>query len=90
MAASSNHIINPNAAIFSTVDAAAYLGVSPGMLRLSRHTGELFKGIKSPPYLKCGFRAVRYLKIDLDEWLAELPRYKNTADFYSKELLRTE
>lgn len=63
-------------------EAARYLGVSPGQLRLSRHTGELFKGISTPAYLKVG-HAVRYRKSTLEQWLAELPEFHSTAEYQS-------
>lgn len=63
-------------------EAAAYLGVSPDQLRISRHSGELFKGFATPPYLKMG-HAVRYRKSTLDQWLAAIPEFKSTADYQS-------
>ncbi len=63
-------------------DAARYLGVSPNQLRLSRHTGELFKGVSTPAYLKVG-HAVRYRKSTLENWLAALPEFRNTAEYQS-------
>ena len=63
-------------------EAAKYLGVSPGQLRLSRHTGELFKGVATPAYLKVG-RAVRYRKSTLQRWLADLPEFRSTAEYQS-------
>ena len=66
-------------AALNTKDSASYLGVTPGLLRLSRHTGELFKGVKAPRFLKCG-SAVRYLKADLDDFLMKQPKYANTAE----------
>ena len=65
-------------------DAASYLGVSPNLLRLSRHTGELFKGFAAPPYVKMG-HAVRYRQSSLDQWLAALPEFESTADYQSSK-----
>ena len=70
---------NQSAVLLTSVNAAKYLGVSPGLLRLARVTGEIFKGIKAPPFLKMG-RAIRYKKDDLDNWLACQPTYQNTAE----------
>ncbi len=64
------------------IEAARYLGVSPNQLRLSRHTGELFKGVSTPAYLKVG-HAVRYRKSTLERWLADLPEFRNTAEYQS-------
>ena len=63
-------------------EAARYLGVSPGQLRLSRHTGELFKGVSTPAYLKVG-RAVRYRRRTLERWIADLPEFRSTAEYQS-------
>ncbi len=63
-------------------EAAKYLGVSPGQLRLSRHTGELFKGVSTPAYLKVG-RAVRYRRRTLERWIADLPEFRSTAEYQS-------
>ena len=63
-------------------DAAKFLGVSPGQLRLSRHTGELFKGVPTPAFLKVG-NAIRYRKRTLETWLADLPEFRNTAEYQS-------
>ncbi len=65
-------------------EAAKYLGVSPGQLRLSRHTGELFKHVSTPAYLKLGY-AVRYRKSTLESWLADLPEFQSTADYQSSK-----
>jgi len=65
-------------------EAARYLGVSPTHLRRARHTGELFKGFEAPRYIKLG-HAVRYRKSTLDEWLAGLPEYSNTAEHQSQK-----
>jgi len=62
--------------------AARYLGVSANQLRLSRHTGELFKGVPAPAHKKLG-RSVMYHKSALDDWLSSLstlPDYHNTAE----------
>ncbi len=71
-----------NSAVLRHTEAACYLGVSPGHLRVSRHTGELFKGVATPAYLKVG-HAVRYRKSTLDSWLADLPESQSTADYQS-------
>lgn len=65
-------------ALLNNRDAATYLGVSAEMLRLSRHTGELFKGVPSPQFVKMG-SAVRYYKTDLDSWMANQPKFQSTA-----------
>ena len=70
------------APILRHAEAAQYLGVSPNQLRLSRHTGEPFKGISTPAYLKVG-SAVRYRKSTLEKWLADLPEFHSTAEYHA-------
>ena len=62
--------------LYSSKEAAAYLGVSEGMLRLSRHNGELFKGVPGPKFLKMG-SAVRYKVENLKEWVTAVSRRKS-------------
>ena len=59
-------------------DAAELLGVSPGTMRLSRHTGELFKNVPAPSFMKMG-RAVRYRRETLISWLEQWGEFENTA-----------
>ena len=61
-------------------DAAKFLGVSPGQLRLSRHTGELFKGVPTPAFLKMG-HAIRYRMSTLEKYVAALPEFRSTAEY---------
>ncbi len=48
---------------FSTIDAADYLGITPGTLNVWRCTKR-----HQIPYIKVG-RLVKYRKSDLDKWL---------------------
>lgn len=64
----------------SNEEAAIYIGFKPSTLRLSRHTGTL-AGVDTPEYLKIG-KVVRYDVQDLDQWLSQFRKYKNTADAY--------
>jgi hypothetical protein len=64
--------------VLKTSDAAQYLGTSAQMLRLSRHTGELYKGIPAPKFAKCG-RIVLYKKTELDRWIDQQKEYENNA-----------
>ncbi len=73
---------NDTAPVLRHTEAARFLGVSPNQLRLSRHTGELFKGVSTPAYLKIG-HAVRYRKSTLEKWLADLPEFRSTAEYQS-------
>lgn len=65
-------------------NAATYLGVSAGMLRLSRHTGFLFKGVATPQFLKIG-SAVRYRRNELDRWVASHKQFSTTAAVLSSK-----
>ena len=59
-------------AVMTTGEAAHYLGMSKSALDKARITGELF-GTKPPEFVRFG-RAIRYVKNELDDWLATLPR----------------
>ena len=65
------------AAAFNNDHGAAYIGAAPTSLKASRRTGELW-GRPAPEYKKAE-RKVIYLRAILDQWLADLPDYKNTA-----------
>lgn len=51
-------------------EAAKYLGVSRGSLRLCRMHGPRRNRMPCPPYIRLG-RAIRYLVDDLDQWLEQ-------------------
>ncbi len=51
-------------------EAARYITMSTSYLRKARIDGDLQHRTPGPPFVKIG-RAVRYLKADLDGWLAE-------------------
>lgn len=65
--------------LLGSKDTAVYLGVSEGMLRISRHTGELFKGVPGPKFLKLG-AAVRYPQENLDSWIRSHHQFRNNAE----------
>lgn len=50
-------------------DASKYAGVSTSFLRKARMDGDRTGYTPGPPFIKFG-RAVRYLKADLDAWIA--------------------
>ena len=58
--------------VFTTVEAAEYLRVSRQFLEIARVKGG------GPPYAKLS-RAVRYRRVDLDDWL-ETSMRRHTAD----------
>jgi predicted DNA-binding transcriptional regulator AlpA len=51
-------------------EAAIYIGMSESFLRQSRMDGMRENRTPGPPLIKIG-RAVRYLREDLDAWLAQ-------------------
>jgi hypothetical protein len=69
--------LNSAAAAYSNDHAAEYIGVSPNSMKISRRTGELC--CQPAPSYKKMERKVIYLHSVLDQWLDELPGYKNTA-----------
>ncbi len=56
--------------VLRSQEAAFYIGMSESFLRQSRIYGDLPGRTPGPPYIKVG-RAVRYLVVDLETWLAE-------------------
>ena len=54
-------------------ETALYLSVSKAYLAATR-----VRHLGGPPYIKFG-RTVRYLRSDLDEWIAERPRISGSA-----------
>ena len=69
--------LNPNALALNNDNAAALLDISPTSLKISRSTGLLCG--KSAPAFKKADRKVFYLRSALEQWLEDLPDYKNTA-----------
>jgi predicted DNA-binding transcriptional regulator AlpA len=55
-------------ALLDTHTAAFFIGAKSQMLKLSRMTGELYKGVKAPPFVKLG-HTIRYKRVDLEAWL---------------------
>lgn len=60
--------MNETPQMMDTLAAASLIGANPMSLKRSRVNGELYKGIKTPPFVKLG-RAVRYHRSDLVDWL---------------------
>ena len=71
--------VDDESILLNNTEAAKYLGVSPGMLRLSRHTGELFKGVPAPKFMKLG-NAVRYPRPNLELWVRSQSQFRNNAE----------
>jgi predicted DNA-binding transcriptional regulator AlpA len=60
----------------TTREAALYLAISESWLRQRRMTGNLDGQKHAPPYTRIG-RAIRYVRADLDRWLAERSTHDN-------------
>jgi predicted DNA-binding transcriptional regulator AlpA len=71
--------MNKVSKLLNNAEAAKFLGVSPDMLRLSRCTGELFKGVPAPRFFKLG-AAIRYPQENLDNWLSDKLQFQNNAE----------
>jgi excisionase family DNA binding protein len=65
--------------LLTTAEAANYLGLSASYLNQLRVLGVKGGKIESPPFIKIG-RAVRYRRIELDEWVKNKPTYKTTSE----------
>ena len=64
--------------IYSTDDAASYLGTTSASLRKSRVTGELW-GLPAPRYRKTGHRCL-YLLAELDAFIDAIPTASSTTE----------
>jgi len=58
--------------LYTTPQAAAYLGLSPNTLNRWRYTGD------GPRFVKLG-RAVRYRREELDDWVASCGRQSTSS-----------
>lgn len=57
-----------NRQVMGEKDAATYIGMSAGWLRVSRMNGNRGKHTAAPAWIQIG-RSVRYAVTDLDNWL---------------------
>lgn len=67
-------ISTPTAEVLRPDQAAAYLGITPDMLKRWRIAGT------GPVFMAWGRRTVRYRLSDLDAWIASQPAATNTAE----------
>lgn len=72
-----NNHNNETQRLFSTFEAAIWIGMSEHWLKTSRFRPEL----DGPPFIKVGRRTVRYDVRDLNTWL-EQRRYRGTHEIY--------
>ena len=56
--------------LYSTKDAAKYLGFSEQAVRISRYTNVL-AGADAPKFVRIGTRTIKYKKSALDSWINE-------------------
>jgi hypothetical protein len=57
------------AALWTEVEAAAFIKMSVAFLRAGRAQGDLERRTPSPAFVRCG-RSIRYAKADLEAWIA--------------------
>ncbi|NCB25488.1 MAG: DNA-binding protein [Bacteroidia bacterium] len=64
--------------LFTTEEAAAYLGISVSYMKKIRCEGQIRKRLAPPPFIRIGSgrKGIRYVKEDLDTWIDELPRFR--------------
>jgi hypothetical protein len=65
--------------LLKNVEAAKFLGVSSDMLCQSRCSGELFKGVPAPKFIKLG-TGIRYPLENLESWVQSQCQYQNNAE----------
>lgn len=73
--------------LLTSKEAAEYLGISDGYLRLSRSTGATKGRMSPPPHIRIG-RGVRYDVKDLDTWISLQPRYHTSNECDENDLGR--
>ncbi len=61
-------------------EAASYLGISEGYLRVCRSTGKM-GGVTPPPYVLIGRAGVRYDIRALRAWADSLPTYTSVNQY---------
>ena len=59
--------------LYTSKEAAAYLGIKEPYLRQVRMTGIIGGRMVPPPHIEIG-RSIRYDKADLDRWIDNLPK----------------
>jgi len=64
--------------LLNTQKAAELIGATYHVLRISRSSGEIYRGVKAPKHVKMG-RAVRYRRQDLDEWISQFQPIQKTG-----------
>src|SRR5919109_4221017 len=64
---------------FTEREAAQYIGMSRSFLRQSRQDGIRANRTPGPPFVKVG-RAIRYLVMDLDQWLLQHRREPSSGE----------
>jgi hypothetical protein len=65
--------------LLTSREAATYIGVSEGYLRALRCAGQVKGRLIPPPFVRVGKGrgGVRYVKVDLDTWIADLKRCRS-------------
>lgn len=66
--------------LLTSKEAAAYLGISEGYLRVCRSTGKMGH-VTPPPYVLIGRAGIRYDIRALRAWAASLPTYHSVNEY---------
>lgn len=66
--------------LLTSKEAAAYLGISEGYLRVCRSTGKMGH-VTPPPYVLIGRAGIRYDIRALRAWAASLPTYRSVNEY---------
>lgn len=66
--------------LLTSKEAAKYLGISEGYLRVCRSTGKM-GGVTPPPYVLIGRAGVRYDIRALRAWADSLPTYHSVNEY---------
>lgn len=77
---SQEHEQNCEKLLLTSKEAAAYLGISEGYLRVCRSTGKMGH-VTPPPYVLIGRAGVRYDIRALRAWAASLPTYRSVNEY---------
>ncbi len=74
------HEQNCGKLLLTSKEAAKYLGISEGYLRVCRSTGKM-GGVTPPPYVLIGRAGVRYDIRALRAWADSLPTYHSVNEY---------
>lgn len=73
-------MINLQQALLTEIETSHYIGMSRSFLRQARMLGKKENGIPPPKFIKLGKRSVRYVKEDLDDWIAQFQKLNHLSE----------